>query len=251
MEAGLLVSLFLLWFAIICILFDIYVGFLVPGWPYYISTFGVLLWIAGVIFLLYTFQKIFRVDQVCFRLTCCLGKGPGVDRSFERFDTSFSKDGETPTCIDEEIGHANNKPAAAEREKNFRYPVYPVILAADESWRPWEIAEDFALNALGAGAGVIWFSFARAAPEIAPGGESRGEVSGVRRIRKNERKSCQAWSISTVSIPVRTSPKMPIKNAGSSNAKSASPSLRSRNGSTGGGAVFPWTMCCMRTPGTG
>jgi hypothetical protein len=153
---ALLVSLFLLWFAIICILVDIYAGFFDPGWPYYISTFGVLLWILGVIYLLYTFQKIFRIDELCFRITCCLRE----DEKFKKFPTCFSKDPLAPVCIDEEISRIS----AGNDTKKREIPRYPVVLSADENWRPWEVAADMAVNALAEDAGVIWFWFARPSP---------------------------------------------------------------------------------------
>ncbi len=60
-------------------------------------------------------------------------------------------------CIDKVIESAQKQ--AKDDEKQF-HP-YPIILAADESWRPWQVAENFVSPYLNEESGVIYFTFAR------------------------------------------------------------------------------------------
>jgi hypothetical protein len=150
----LLVCLCLLWIAVVFILVDVYAIIINPEHIFYFSTLGMIFWITGVFLLLWILFKIFLIDQLCFTITCCAC-------DFEKFETHFWKKEGDNTCIDTEIIGINNNPKPGEKKDSTKYPYYPIILEADESWRPWEIAGDFAVNALHDGAGVIWFGFAR------------------------------------------------------------------------------------------
>ncbi|MGB9176511.1 MAG: hypothetical protein WCB46_07230 [Methanoregula sp.] len=151
----LLLSLSLLWSVVIFVLFDVYLQILIPGWLFYLSTLVVIFWIFGVILLIWTFKNTFTVDQQPFSITGCTG-----DQSiFKRYQTRFSGTGKN-SCIDDEIQRANRN--AGSDSASPRYPVYPIILAADETWKPWKIAGSFIENVLEEkNAGVIWFWFAR------------------------------------------------------------------------------------------
>ncbi|WP_406670712.1 hypothetical protein V7O67_02315 [Methanolobus sp. ZRKC4] len=60
-------------------------------------------------------------------------------------------------CLDKVIESAKNQ--ATDAKKQF-HP-YPIILAADESWRPWQVAENLVSPYLNEESGVIYFTFAR------------------------------------------------------------------------------------------
>lgn len=153
---ALLLTLVLLWSAVIGVLFDTVMQIFVQSWLFWGSTIGIIFWILGLILFLYTLYSVFAVDQICYTITCCLEKN-GV---FDTFPTSFSRDGVQKTCLDKKIQQAILADTG-HKDRLLRHPRYPLILIADESWRPWCIAEDFAVNALDEDAGVIWFWFSR------------------------------------------------------------------------------------------
>jgi len=151
---ALLLILVLLWSIVVGVLADTLLRAFIPAWPFWCTTAGIILWILGLFLFLWTLFEIFAVDQICYTITCSLGKG----ETFEKFPTSFSRSGEL-TCLDEKIQDTNHP--FRDTADPYKYPWYPIILVADESWRPWCIAEDFSVNALLEGAGVIWFWFSR------------------------------------------------------------------------------------------
>ena len=131
-------ALALLWIGIILIIFV-----LISRFPFEYSNIlaiiGIGFWIFGIII----FIRIFH--QMCFLETIPFSKPDDIH--FDELESRFKAD-----CIDSVIEQAKN-----EGEKFH----FPVILAADEGWRPWVIGLNLANDALEKDAGVIYFTFTR------------------------------------------------------------------------------------------
>ena len=144
---GLFNALVILWFGIILIILSLIIPsyFFYYGIKFYniVALIGIFIWIIGIIYLMFIFRHICRLELIHF-------SKPNL--SFDEFESSFQAE-----CIDFLI-----KSAASENRKLS----FPVILAADESWSPWNIGLKFAEDALEKGAGVIFFTFVRPASHI-------------------------------------------------------------------------------------
>ncbi|MCQ1534734.1 hypothetical protein FTO70_03310 [Methanosarcina sp. KYL-1] len=81
----------------------------------------------------------------------------------------FIKDSFGSDCIDAAINEANDESekgwpgATHNKQPGKKKGLYPLILAADECWRPWSIAQKFVANAIlnNGRTGVIYFTFTR------------------------------------------------------------------------------------------
>lgn len=131
-------ALSLLWIGIILIILV-----LISRFPFeysnILSIIGIVFWIFGIII----FIRIFH--QMCFLETIPFSKTDDI--SFEKLESRFRAD-----CIDSVIEQAKKEDIDLH---------FPVILAADEGWRPWNIGLNFANDALEKEAGVIFFTFTR------------------------------------------------------------------------------------------
>lgn len=140
-------ALGILWSGIILIIFSLIIPFNLfyneINFYNIVALIAIVIWIIGIIYLMYIFYHICRLELIHFSKP---------DLVFDEFKSSFQAE-----CIDSLI-----ESAASEKKKLS----FPVILAADESWRPWNIGLKFAKDALEKGAGVIFFSFVRPAPHI-------------------------------------------------------------------------------------
>lgn len=147
---GLWWALLFLWIGIIFII----IGLVSPVFSSYDGTllvlFGVIVWIIGIMRLIILFRHICLLETIPF-------SKPNLSNlencKFDKFESCFREE-----SLDSAIKEAKK------RENGELY--FPVILAADESWRPWIIAQKFTKDALEKGAGVIYFTFTRPASQI-------------------------------------------------------------------------------------
>jgi hypothetical protein len=133
-----------LWAGVILVILDLIKTISIQPYQNLGTKFGVIAWILGLSGLMYIFWQISRLETIRFNK-------PSVSFSSSSFP-SFDID-----CIDSVI-----KKALSEKGR----VIYPIILAADESWRPWEVAKNFSASAVKNNIGVIWFWFARPPYEI-------------------------------------------------------------------------------------
>ncbi|MDF0590981.1 hypothetical protein [Candidatus Methanocrinis natronophilus] len=126
-----------LWIGVILIILDLIKPISIHSYLNLGTKFGILAWVLGLSGLMWIFFRIARLETIIFNK-------PSVN--FQKKFIEFGGE-----CIDRVI----KQPFQNQK------PVYPIILAADESWRPWRIAEKFSENALNKGSGIIWFWFAR------------------------------------------------------------------------------------------
>lgn len=129
-----------LWIGVILIVLDLIEPISVWIFQNLGTKLGVIAWVLGLGLLMRIFLQISRLETISFNK-------PAVKFSPD-FCPRFGFD-----CLDSTI-----KQAQAENPGIW---IYPLILAADETWRPWRIAERFRNNAITENAGVIWFHFAR------------------------------------------------------------------------------------------
>jgi hypothetical protein len=131
-------ALSLLWFGIILIILALIFLFTFE-YSNILSIFGIFFWILGILI----FMKIFY--QMCFLETIPFSKPDDI--YFDKLESRFKAD-----CIDSVIEQAKKE------DINLHFPV---ILAADEGWEPWNIGLNLANDALEKDAGVIFFTFTR------------------------------------------------------------------------------------------
>lgn len=136
-------ALLLLWIGIILIIL-VLISRIPFEYSNILAIIGIGFWIFGIII----FIRIFH--QMCFLETIPFSKTDDI--SFEKLESRFRAD-----CIDSVIEQAKKE----DMDLHF-----PVILAADEGWRPWNIGLNFANDALEKEAGVIFFTFTRPASTI-------------------------------------------------------------------------------------
>ena len=136
-------ALMLVWSGIVFIIIDLILQFLFE-YPHFVAIFGVLLWIIGIIIFIYIFYKMCSLDTIPFSKTNNI--------SFDKFESRFRAD-----CIDLVIEHA---------KKDGIFFHFPMILAADEGWQPWNIGLNLTNDALEKEAAVIFFTFTRPASMI-------------------------------------------------------------------------------------
>ena len=129
-----------LWIGVILIVLDLIEPISISPYQNLGTKIGVIAWVIGLSLLMYIFWQISRLETISFNKP--------VVHIDKEFNPVFGVD-----CIDSTI-----KRALLENPGKM---FYPMILAADETWRPWRIAEKFKENALKENAGVIWFYFAR------------------------------------------------------------------------------------------
>jgi len=144
------ICLAILWFSIILILVDLFL-YPHPVYPFnnLWTTLGVAIWVVGIFLLMRVFWYIFHLELQGFSKPKAFS-----DPSKQYFKFFYPKFG--ANCIDKVIDDVISR--------NKDKILFPMILAADESWRPWVIAEGFSDNALNIpekNAGVIWFCFSR------------------------------------------------------------------------------------------
>jgi hypothetical protein len=145
---GLWWALLLHWIGIISIIVGLVISAGYDG-TYFVLA-GVIIWIFGIMYLIIIFQQICNLETIQFSKPD-LSNLP--DGKFGDFEISFGAE-----CIDLAIKIA--------KEKENRKLRFPLILAADESWRPWNISQNFTREALKKGASVIYFTFTRPASQI-------------------------------------------------------------------------------------
>ena len=137
-------ALLLLWSGIFLIIIDLILRFLFE----YINAFaivGIIYWLVGIII----FMRIFH--QMCYLETITFSNIDDISE-FNKFEPRFRVE-----CIDSVI----------EQAKKYDIDLhFPVILAADEGWRPWNIGLNLANDALEKEAAVIFFTFTRPASMI-------------------------------------------------------------------------------------
>ncbi len=109
-----------------------------------LAIIGISFWIFGIII----FIRIFY--QMCFLETIPFSKPDDI--LFDKLESRFRAD-----CIDSVIEQAEKE------KKTFHFPV---ILAVDEGWQPWNIGLNLANDAFEKEAGVIYFTFTRPASTI-------------------------------------------------------------------------------------
>lgn len=160
-----------LWLGVIMIILDLIYPISFATAPNLGTKIGIIAWVFGLFGLLYIFRHIARLETIIFNK-------PDVNFSSSFFPYFGKK------CIDSVIGQSLSEKGR---------PSYPLILAADESWKPWEVAQGFSSNALSEGAGLIWFWFSRP-PHGIEKSPNRVDIdcfsSVAGKIKKDDLKNC-------------------------------------------------------------
>jgi hypothetical protein len=126
----------MLWSAIILSLINL----LIPNFDI-LTVIGVSIWFVAVVMLLAIFYRISRLETIGF-------KKPKVKFQEEKRPLGIE-------CLDQIIYEAEK--ATKEEIKIW----FPIILAADDSVRPWRLARQFIRKDFDDNHGAIWFTFTR------------------------------------------------------------------------------------------